>query len=239
MTRSKLISAAAAAGMLFFTSAALAQSSSSASGHWEGNIEVPGQPLAIVVDLEKKAGDVWNGTISIPAQHVSAMPLSDIAVKDDVVSFAMKGVPGDPHFAGKVAAQARTMSGDLSQGGMSMPFTLTWKGEPRIEAAPKSTKLTGDFEGSWEGTLAVGANQLRLIVKLANEGDAARGTMVSVDQGGGEIPITQITQAGSKLTLVVGPISGRYEGELKAGQIEGTWTQGPQSFPLVFRRQAK
>jgi len=218
---------------------AVAQSSTSASGHWEGTIDAPGQPLAISVELSTTAAGAWNGVISIPAQHVSAFPLSDITVKDAEVGFAMKGVPGDPIFNGKVAGDPRTISGQMTQGGMSIPFTLTWKGEPKIEAPPKSTKVTGDFEGAWEGTLSVGANQLRLIVKMANEGEAARGTMVSVDQGGGEIPITQITQAGSKLTLLIGPISGRYEGELKAGQIEGTWTQGSQSFPLVFKRPAK
>ena len=67
-------------------------------------------------------------------------------------------------------------------------------------------------------------------MKLANEGEAARGTMVSVDQGGGEIPITQITQAGSKLTLVIGPISGRYEGELKAGADRGDLDAGVTEF---------
>lgn len=218
---------------------ALAQSSTSASGHWEGTIEVPGQPLAISVELSTTAGGAWNGVISIPGQHVSAFPLSDITVKDAEVSFAMKGVPGDPIFTGKVAGDPRTISGQMTQGGMSIPFTLAWKGEPKIEAPPKSTKVTGDFEGAWEGTLSVGGSQLRLVVKLANEGEAARGTMVSVDQGGGEIPITQITQADSKLTLVIGPIGGRYEGELKAGQIEGTWTQASQSFPLLFKRPAK
>lgn len=218
---------------------ALAQSSTSASGHWEGTIEVPGQPLAISVELSTTAAGAWGGAISIPAQHISAFPLSDITVKDAEVGFAMKGVPGDPIFKGKVVGDPRTMSGQMTQGGVSIPFTLTWKGEPKIEEPPKSTRVNGDFEGAWEGTLSVGASQLRLIVKMANEGEAARGTMVSVDQGGGEIPITQITQAGSNLTLVIGPISGRYEGELKAGQIEGTWIQGSQSFPLMFKRPAK
>ena len=218
---------------------ASAQTASSAQGHWEGTIDVPGQPLAISVELSTTASGAWNGAITIPAQNVSAFPLSDITVKDAEVGFAMKGVPGDPMFKGKLASDPRTISGQMTQGGMTMPFTLTWKGEPKIEAPPKSTKVTGDFEGTWEGTLSAGGNQLRLIVKLANEGEAARGTMVSVDQGGGEIPITQITQAGAKLTLLIGPISGRYEGELKAGEIEGTWTLGPQSFPLVFKRPAK
>jgi hypothetical protein len=215
------------------------QTPASPAGHWEGTIDVPGQPLAISVELSPTAGGAWRGAISIPAQNVSAFPLSDITVKDAEVGFAMKGVPGDPTFKGKVAGDPRTISGEMTQSGMSMPFTLTWKGETKIESPPKSTKVTGDFEGTWEGTLSAGGNQLRLIVKLANDGEAARGTMVSVDQGGGEIPLTQITQAGSKLTLVVGPISGRYEGELKAGEIEGTWTQGPQSFPLVFKRPSK
>ena len=27
--------------------------------------------------------------------------------------------------------------GDFSQGGMTFPFALSWKGEPKIEATPK------------------------------------------------------------------------------------------------------
>jgi uncharacterized protein len=216
-----------------------AQTAPGAQGHWEGTIDVPGQQLAISVDLTKKADEVWSGTISIPAQNVTALPLSDIAVKGEAVSFAMKGVPGDPRFNGKLSGEPRTLSGQFTQAGMGMAFTLAWKGEPKIEAPPKSTKVSSDIEGSWEGTLSVGAAQLRLVVKLANDGEAARGTLVSLDQGGAEIPITQITQSGSALTLVIGPINGRYEGALKDAQLAGTWTQGPQSFPLTLKRQAK
>ena len=216
-----------------------AQTAPSARGHWEGTIDVPGQQLAISVDLTKKADEVWSGTISIPAQGVKALPLSDVAVNGDAVSFAMKGVPGDPQFSGKVSAEPHTLSGQFTQAGMGMTFTLAWKGEPRIEAAPKSTKVSTDLEGFWEGTLSVGATQLRLVVKLANDSEAARGTLVSLDQGGAEIPITQITQSDSVLTLVVGPINGRYEGTLKDGQLAGIWTQGPQSFPLTLKRQVK
>ena len=48
-----------------------------------------------------RAGGAWNGAISIPAQHISAFPLSDITVKDAEVGFAMKGVPGDPTIQGQ------------------------------------------------------------------------------------------------------------------------------------------
>lgn len=232
------VSVVAALLTMFCVPAVGSQAPTGAQGHWEGTIDLPDQKLAISVDLAQTAA-VWSGTISIPAQHVAALPLSDIVVKDDTVSFAMKGVPGDPQFSGKLSGEPRTLSGQFTQSGMEMPFALAWKGEAKIEAAPKSTKVSQDAEGSWEGTLTVGPNQLRLLVKIANDGDAARGTMVSLDQGGVELPITQITQSGSALTFVVGPIGGRYEGTIKDAQIDGTWTQGAQGFPLTLKRQPK
>jgi uncharacterized protein len=98
-------------------SIAAAQSTTGPAGHWEGSIAVPGQPLAIVVDLALKEGQPWVGTISIPAQNLKAFPLSDITVAGNAVGFAMKGVPGDPRFAGTLAADGKSIAGELSQGG--------------------------------------------------------------------------------------------------------------------------
>ena len=75
---------------------------------------------------------------------------------------------------------------------------------------------------------------LRLIVKLSNEDSAATGTLTSVDQGGIELPSTTITQTGTNLTLVVASVQGRFQGALKDGRLEGTWTQGPTALPLVL-----
>jgi hypothetical protein len=65
--------------------------------------------------------------------------------------------------------------------------------------------------------------------------------MVSVDQGGVELPIVAVVQTGSHLKLVVQAIAGTYEGDLKDGQLTGTWMQGLGTLPLVFKRppQAK
>jgi hypothetical protein len=218
---------------------AAAQPATGPAGHWEGSIEVPGQPLAIVVDLAPKEGQPWVGTITIPAQNLKAFPLSDITVTRSAVAFAMKGVPGDPRFAGTLSADGKSMSGDLSQGGGSIPFTLAWKGEAKIEEPPKSTEITKDLEGSWEGPLDVSGTVLRLVLKLTNQPGGATGTLISVDQGGAEIPITSITQTGSQLKVTIATINGSYVGDLKDGQLAGTWTQGPGSWPLVFKRPAK
>lgn len=219
--------------------AALAQAPASPSGHWEGSIEIPGQALKIEIDLARKAA-VWEGTISIPVQGLKAFPLSAIAVQSDRVSFTMKGVPGDPAFTGKVSSDAKSIAGDFSQGGGTVPFTLARTGDANIEAPPKSTPITKDIEGSWEGGLDVNGKVLRLVLKLSNGPDkGGRGTLISVDQGGGEIPLTAVTQTGSHVKVVIRSIAASYEGNLENGQLTGTWTQGPGNLPLVFKRPAK
>jgi hypothetical protein len=80
-----------------------AQPPTGPTGHWEGAIEVPGQALGIELDLASKDG-AWKGTISIPAQSLKGFPLSDITVAGTAVGFAMKGVPGEPRFAGTLSA---------------------------------------------------------------------------------------------------------------------------------------
>ena len=62
--------------------------------------------------------------------------------------------------------------------------------------------------------------------------------LVSVDQGNAQIPVTAITQKGTKLTLQVNAVGGGYDGELTsdATQLNGTWTQLGNSLPLNLKK---
>jgi hypothetical protein len=224
--------------VLLASSLTFAQSAAGPSGHWEGAIQVPGQELQVVIDLAQTDGK-WEGTISIPAQGMKGFPLSDLKSKDGAVSFVMKGIPGHPQFTGKLSTDGKTLSGDFSQGGANMPFKLTRTGDAKVEPLPKSTPLTKELEGLWEGALNADGATLRLLFKLSNQpNDAgATGTLVSLDQGNAELPVGSIVQTGTKLTLLLPAILGAYEGELKDGQLVGTWTQGPRSLPLTLKRQ--
>jgi hypothetical protein len=92
-------------------------------------------------------------------------------------------------------------------------------------------------EGRWEGALDVNGNTLRLKLNLSNQADGtASGTLISVDQGGAEIPITTITQKGSNLKFEAKTIQGSYDGDLTNGALIGHWTQGPGTLPLTFKR---
>ena len=213
-----------------------AQPAPGPSGHWEGAIQIPGQELKIEVDLAH-AGEKWEGAVNIPAQGLKAFPLSAIVVTGDKVSFAMKNVPGAPLFIGTLSKDGKTLSGDFSQGGGSVPFSVIRTGDAKIERPPASTPITKELEGSWEGPLDINGKVLRLVLKLANQPNGpATGTLISVDQGGVEIAVASVVQSGMHLKLVVPDVVGTYDGDFKDGQLIGTWSQGPNTWPLTLTR---
>lgn len=208
-----------------------------AAGHWEGAIQVPGQELQVAIDL-KGDGKKWEGTIGIPAQSLKGFPLSDISVQGDVVSFVMKNVPGEPAFKGTLSKDGKSITGEFAQGGASMPFSLTRTGDAKFEVLPKSTPIDDSLVGTWEGSLDIQGKVLRLAFKLARQADGTGGgTLISVDQGGVEIPIAAVIQNGTRVRLLTPTIVGAFEGELKGDQLAGTWTQGPGSLPLILTRK--
>jgi hypothetical protein len=223
--------------LLVLAPPAWSQPAANFSGHWKGVIHVPDKDLEMHVDLAKNDKGEWMGTIDIPPQNLKGFPLSNLAVTGNSVAFAMKGVPGEPVFNGKIEGQS--ISGNFKQGEVSLTFDLKHSGDARFETPAKSTPITKEMEGTWEGALNAGGTTLRLVLKLANQGDGAAGTMVSLDQGGAEIPITTITQKDSSLKFEIKTINATYAGDLKEGALVGQWTQGPSTFPLTFKRPAQ
>ncbi len=93
------------------------------------------------------------------------------------------------------------------------------------------------MEGSWSGSLKLGAQTLRIVFhfKRTSEGEWA-GTLDSPDQGAFGIAISRITLEGRKLTVRVDSISGVFEGTLSEDgkQIVGEWSQLGNKFPLTL-----
>lgn len=96
-----------------------------------------------------------------------------------------------------------------------------------------------DVSGAWLGTLDVGAIKLRLVVKIAQGEDGAlSGSMDSLDQNVSGIPIDEAALNDRELRLELKSIQGVFVGALnEAGtEIEGIWSQGPNSLPLVLKK---
>src|SRR4029450_9683742 len=236
MTRRPLLATVTVLTLAVCGDAVARQSPPAPSGHWVGTLEA-GASLPVEVDLARQGADAWRGTFSVPAQGQKGIPLSDIVVKNTSVEFAIRGGMGDPRFKGELSADGKTMTGTFSQAGGSLPLTLAWKGEPQFEGPVKNAAVSKELLGTWEGTLDVKGTMLRLELTLTNGPDGASGKLVSVDQNKFEIPVSRITEEGSHVKLVITMVSGGFEGDVKDGELAGTWTQGPLSLPLVFKRR--
>lgn len=117
---------------LVFAAAAIA---AGPAGRWNGSIALPGQKLEVAVTLAGgDAGAALSGTISIPAQGAKDLPLEKLAVDGAKVTFAIAGVPGQPTFAGELAADGASLKGTFTQGGGSFPFELARAADPADES---------------------------------------------------------------------------------------------------------
>ncbi len=219
-----------------------AQTGPAAAGHWEGAIETPNQALEVKIDLAQNDKGEWAGTIDIPQQNAKGIALKNIEVKGSGAKFVIVGAPGDPTFNVQVSADRKSMSGDFTQGGATLKFQAKRTGDASITPPSKSTPITKELEGAWDGVLSVpdAGAELRLLLTLANgSSGAATGTLNSLDQGSGDMALDSVTQEGSKLRFELRMISGSYAGELKGDDIVGEWTQMGRTLPLTFKRSKK
>ena len=227
-----------AAACFWLACAAAASAQTDMKGHWSGSVETPGGTLAMEVDLDKTANG-WIGSISIPAQGASGLPLEAVSFNDGKGAFHIKGAPGDPGFVGTLSADGKSLDGQFSAGPTSLPLKFTRTGEAKVTIPKVSPATAAEFLGTWEGTIQSGPG-LRVVLTISNGKAGAEAQLRSPDQGNVTIPVAAVTQNGTKLTLEVNAVGGGYEGEInKEGtQLNGTWTQMGNSIPLLFTKTA-
>ena len=207
------------------------------SGHWEGAITIPGGEIPFQVDLAKNDQGKLIATYSRPENNLKGLPLANVSLDDRAIAFELT-VDGGVKFFGTLIADGKTISGDVTARIGNAPFSMTRTGDAQIAPAPKNAALGKDLEGTWNGTLSLQGANLHLVLRMANQADGtASATIVSVDQGGVEFPLA-LTQKAASLTLTTPAIGGDFfSGALNAaGELAGTFSQGPVTAPLTFVR---
>jgi non-heme chloroperoxidase len=95
-----------------------------------------------------------------------------------------------------------------------------------------------DISGDWQGTLKMGAAEIRVVMIISKGTDGGwKAREATVDQGSDGVPADSVTLQGSELKLTFDRIKGAYQGNLSADgtSIAGTWTQG-SPLPLDLKR---
>src|SRR5438552_224135 len=103
---------------------AIAQSQSpSIQGIWYGTVTPPGAPpearFQISVNFQKK-GEGWMGTLLM--EDGNSVPLSEIVLKANAISFSVDRGPQPTTFAGTFSGNAAEISGEFKQAQSTFPF---------------------------------------------------------------------------------------------------------------------
>jgi pimeloyl-ACP methyl ester carboxylesterase len=94
-----------------------------------------------------------------------------------------------------------------------------------------------DISGKWNGALKVQGTQLRLVFNVTKSDKGYSATMDSPDQRVADIPVTSTTFENPKVKFEITNAGIIYSGELKDGEIVGTFKQSGQEFPLNLSRK--
>jgi hypothetical protein len=224
---------------LVFSATSNAQTKVSPAGHWEGSITLPSGKLKVIVDLERDVKGTWIGDFDIPDQAVKDLPLSNVSVSGESVSFGLPGGQGNPVFKGKLSDDGTILSGEFSQAGSSAPFALKRTGEAKVSVPAQIPAIPEKFTGKWEGKLDTSGDSVHLNFNLSNRDGLAVGTIDSPDQGAMGIPISLISAGENLLKIEVKLIPAEYHGSLSADgkTLIGEWLQGGKALPLVLTRK--
>lgn len=209
-------------------------------GHWTGGEQIPDRaPVTVEIDFDR-AGDGWIGSWSIPAQKVSGIPLERITYAEGKCSFHIKGMPDDPTYKGALSPDGKAIEGQYTEGALKVPFRFTRSGEPNVEIAKASPPIARELVGEWEGTLKLGQAN-RTILRISNGDDGSHAVLISVDEGGGQIPATSIELKGTVFTMVLKALGdAHYVAKInKDGtELNGTLNVAGNDVPLNFKKVA-
>lgn len=92
--------------------------------------------------------------------------------------------------------------------------------------------------GTWEGKLNVSTVNLRLVLRIVETNGILTATMDSPDQGTRGMVVNDVIVRNDSLLFTVVSVQGRYAGAISSDgtTIDGQWSQGPVSLPLLLRR---
>jgi hypothetical protein len=216
----------------------LAQGPPDPTGHWEGSIQLPNEPMVFAVDVTRSATGELAATFAQASAGITGFPFSKVEFEGRTLRLVLKASAQPSTLVGTLAEDGKSISGDVEQAGEKTTFTLTRAGQAKLVAAPTSGRISKALEGKWNGAVDFDGKQMRLILTMSNRPDGtATGTIMSPDGSGIEIPVG-IKEAGDAIAIDVPSVGASFSGTIEATKSElvGTWRQSTAVLPLTFRR---
>jgi hypothetical protein len=210
-------------------------------GAWQGTLQAGGMALRLNFKIGTNADGTYRAEMDSVDQGVTGMPASSVSFDAPAVKVEFKQIRGT--FQADLSADNSQFKGTWTQMGKTFPLTVDRAKADAAQPAESEKNYAytskSDFQGHWQGTLAIKQMKLRLVFNVARLPDATyAATMDSLDQGARSIPATTVDYTAPKAHLEWAGIGATFDGQIQNGKLNGTFTQGGQKIPLVLQRDA-
>ncbi len=174
---------------------------SDVQGYWQGTLQAGNNTLRVALKIAERTNGAFRAVFNSLDQGGLDIEATVVSYHAPTVKAEFGGIGGA--FEGKVESGDRVITGNWTQGSATLPLTLERANAQAAAAkeadieAQKDYSHTGpnDLPGHWQGTLVVkqAGVKLRLALNIAKLPDGKFScSMVSLDQGGAEIPASII-----------------------------------------------
>ncbi|MBL8331338.1 MAG: hypothetical protein JNJ71_21050 [Rubrivivax sp.] len=208
-------------------------------GRWEGQAQVSGQAVAVLLDLTEGAPRP-TGYLTLPGRSVQRLRLR-FELRDGLWRGTASALPGSadgdgPAIELQTADSAQRWRGQLRQGGHAAPLLLNRSGEaPPAEGVPSSA-LSAAALGVWHGRYDIGFGPRDATLRVMPSGV----TMTVVGRRTSEIVFDEAVQRGQLLMLRASAASLAIDAPaagLAQGVLAASIRFGPFDAPLELRRE--
>jgi len=222
-----------------------AHAASDPAGRWEGVADIPGQPLRLVIDLDRDAQGHWAGSVILPGRGVKGTAVDDLDVAGCGARLGLAAAfPGGGTLQPKVALACQSdgsLAGRLTLGGRDAPVRLHRTGPAQVDRPAARRPITAALAGKWTGRYELGGFAREVTLTLANGADGnGAGQLVIVGKRTTTLQVDQVLQGREFVTVRASAANFVIEGRLAVqdGVIDGGVSQGPYEAALVLHRQS-
>ena len=210
--------------------AAPAVSAPTIAGDWKGTLVAGGAEIRLAFHFAKGKDGILTGTLDSVDQGHNGIPLTSVTLDDGRLSIVIESVRAT--YGANVNADASAITGIFSQG---TPIHLTLA-RGTFPLPPKPAAPT-EIDGTWQGTIDLGATKLRILYKIENTEDGLTAKMQSPDQNPAWTSAYLFTRNGSSIVIPIKVNGSIYEAKLSSdlSSMDGTFKQGSNAFPLALK----
>ncbi len=225
----KWIRTTALASLLFASASAMAAAPAATqdlAGVWQGKLALDAtNSLTIQFTFAKDAKGAYTAVLNSPDNGaIKNTPATGVTWDGSNVKLKVDALSGS--YAG--ALKDGKISGQWTQPGGALPLVLSPYQAPVLSKAAINT-----LTGTWVGPLKFPGGELTFVLRFkTNDKGELGGTLAVPEQGGVEIPASDIQFADNKLNFKIPRVSGEYSATFANGVLTGNWKQpGPGSPP--------